>query len=66
MKKNDVDYLLGYGIRTYKESVQSSSDGSGSEGKWYKKLLVGFVCGDSFTVIRFYSIDNYKILEDIA
>jgi hypothetical protein len=65
MKKHEVEFLLGYGIKHYTDRVSSSADGNPNDGKWYNRLETGFVCGDKYTVIRFYSLDNYKVLKDI-
>ena len=65
MKRHDIEVLLNYGISNYKERLSSSQDGLPNDGKWYHRMDTGFICGDKYTVIRFFSIDNYTVLKDL-
>ena len=52
MKKHTTEFLTEYGVKNYKDSLSSSMDGYPNDGKWYHKMDDGFVCGDTYTVLR--------------
>ena len=66
MKKHEVEFLIGYGLKNYADKISSSADGAPNDGKWYQRMDKGFICGDRYTAIRFYDLDNFKVMKELS